>query len=122
MAIAMAMAMAVGVVMAIAMAMVVGVALALAVAMAMAVGVVMALAMAMAIAMAMAVGVVMFNFFIENESCINFVCAAFMMISLCFSSDSQHPNKLDMFLAGLTFLAYSGLLLNTVANILEKGF
>jgi len=66
--------------------------------------------------------VIMFNFFIENESYINFVCAAFMMLSLCFSSNNQYPDKLDMLLAGLTFLAYSGLLLNTVANILEKGF
>ena len=64
----------------------------------------------------------MFNFFIENESYINFVCAAFMMLSLYFSSESQYPNKLDMFLAGLTCLAFSLLLLNTVANILEKGF
>ena len=64
----------------------------------------------------------MFELFITYETYINLTCGAFMMLSLFFSSDSGATTRLDIMLGSLTFLAYSTLLLNTVANILQKGF
>jgi hypothetical protein len=45
-----------------------------------------------------------------------------MFLALFLSTDRKVPTTIDLALAGLTFLAFSMLVLNTMVNIISKGF
>ena len=63
-----------------------------------------------------------YNMFIDYETYINMFSAIAMFLALFLSTDRKVPTTIDLALAGLTFLAFSMLVLNTMVNIIEKGF
>jgi hypothetical protein len=63
-----------------------------------------------------------YDMFINYETYINLFSALSMFLALFLSTDNAKPSRLDLALAGLTFLSFSLLVLNTMVNIIEKGF
>ena len=58
--------------------------------------------------------------FINYETYINMFSAVAMFLALFLSTDRKVPTAMDLAMAGLTFLAFSMLVLNTMVNIIAK--
>lgn len=63
-----------------------------------------------------------YDMFISYETYINLFSALSMFLALFLSTDDDNATPLDLFLGGLTFVAFSLLVLNTMVNITAKGF